>query len=430
VLGFPEREVYSALIQLEGEGQVLRGSFSETSAEEFCDRRILARIHRATITHLRREIEPVSAEVFLRFLFAWQHVASETRLAGENGVMEVVDQLQGFETAAGAWEDEILRARVSDYRQDYLDDLCVGGEVVWGRWKRRTTQAEVPMHRPGLTRIASLGLGMREDLPWLLEDTPAEETTLSVIAKDILHLLRLRGALFFSEIIAGTRHLPSEVEEALWQLVASGLVTADSFTALRSLISGETKRLERSRRRRRQPRRTREGRWSLLEIMGQVPGNRLELWMHQCVRRYGIFCRELLGREPSAPPWRELHGILRRAEAQGEIRGGRFIAGLNGEQFALPEAVDSLRIERRKEPHREFVRISACDPLNLAGILIPGPRIPAVLGSRILCRDGIPVAAVENGPIRILVPMEGEELSLAERLLDVRAPTGRVVYSA
>jgi ATP-dependent Lhr-like helicase len=237
--------------------------------------------------------------------------------------------------------------------------------------------------------------------------------------------LRKRGASFFPEIIAGTRHLPSEVEEALWQLVAAGLATADSFAALRALVSGETRRLEHSRRRRRQPRRTREGRWSLLEVVGKAPDNRLELWAQQYVRRYGIFFRELLIHEPSAPPWRLLLGILRRSEARGEIRGGRFVAGLNGEQFALPEAVEALRVQRRTESHGQYVRVSACDPLNLTGVLTPGPRISAVLGNKIVYRDGVPAAAIENGQIRIMGTVEESERSLLNRLLDVRPMAAR-----
>jgi ATP-dependent helicase Lhr and Lhr-like helicase len=420
VLGFPREDVYAALVRLETEGLVLRGFFLEKSEEEFCDRRILARIHRATIAHLRREIEPVSGAAFLRYLFEWQHIDPNSRLTGESGVLEIIDQLQGYETAAVAWEDEILRSRIVDYQPSFLDSLCLGGEVVWGRWRRRATQAEIPTRRPGLTRAAPLGLGIREDMNWLLDEHLADETALSAPAMDALGFLRRRGASFFPEIVAGTRRLPSEVEEALWQLVAAGLVTADSFAALRSLVSGEAKRLEHSRRRKRQPRRTREGRWSLLEIGGMVPENRVGLWANQYVRRYGVLCRELLVREPSAPPWRDLLGVLRRSEARGEIRGGRFIAGLNGEQFALPEAVEALRAVRRKEAPGQYVRISACDPLNLVGILTPGPRITATFGNRILYRDGVPVAAFENGHIRLVSPVEASERQQIGRLLDVR----------
>jgi len=342
------------------------------------------------------------------------------QLDGENGVLEVIDQLQGYETAGAAWEDEILRARVSDYEPAFLDNLCLGGDVVWGRWTRRATRAEVPAHRPGLTRTAPLGLGIREDLAWLLDDAPADETALSVSARDILDFLRRRGASFFPEISAGTRHLPSEVEEALWQLASAGIVTADSFGALRALVSGETKRLERSRRRRRQPRRTREGRWSLLDARFAASGDRAEHWTQQYLRRYGVICRELLARESAALPWRVLVGVLRRSEARGEIRGGRFIAGLTGEQFGLPEAVDALRAVRRSESQGNYVKISACDPLNLAGILTPGPRVAAIFRNRLIYRDGVPVAAVDNGQVQIFAPARAEESPLLERLLDER----------
>jgi ATP-dependent Lhr-like helicase len=421
LLGLPVPEIRNALIRLEGEGLVLRGFFTDVrQEEEFCDRRILARIHRATIAHLRREIEPVPASIFLTFLADWQHVAAGSQVAGDHGVLEAVEQLQGYETAAAAWEDEILRSRVSDYDPAFLDSLCLAGDVVWGRWMRRVTQAEVPSRRPGLTRTAVLGLGMREDMPWLLDPTAPDEQALSVPARAVLAFLRRRGASFFPELMAGTRHLPSEVEDALWQLVAAGLVTADSFAALRALVTGEAKRQENSPRRRRQPRRTREGRWSLLEPLGPIPENLVELRSRQYLRRYGVFFRELAARETSAPPWRELLSVLRRLEARGEIRGGRFIDGLTGEQFALPEAVDSLRAMRRKGPQGSLLRVSACDPLNLVGILTPGPRVPAVLGNRIIFRDGIPVAAVESGETRLLARIEDSEQPALERLLDER----------
>ena len=425
-LGFPEPDVRAALIGLEGEGLVLRGNFSGIADEEFCDRRILARIHRATIAHLRREIEPVPASTFLGFLFSWQHVAPRSRLRGEGGVLDAVEQLQGFETAAAAWEAEILPARVEGYVPALLDNLCLTGDVMWGRWMRRGTQAEVPARRPGVTRTAILGLGLRKDTGWLLDTEPADEGALSVPARSVLALLRRRGASFFPELVSGTRHLPAEVEDGLWQLVAAGLVTADSFAALRALVTGETRRQERSRRRRRTPRRTREGRWSVLQAEQLFAEDRLAGAARQFLQRYGVLCRELLARETSAPPWRDLVSVLRRMEARGEIRGGRFVAGLAGEQFALPEAVDALRGRRREEPSGEYIRISACDPLNLAGILTPGPRVQAVFGNRIVCRDGVPVAAVENGEARMLVRLEPDEMPIVERFLDERPlPAGQ-----
>ena len=420
ILGFPAEDVRTALIHLEGEGLVLRGYFSERGEEEFCDRRILARIHRATIAHLRREIEPVATSTYLKFLFSWQHVAGESMLEGEHGVLEAVEQLEGFETAGMAWEDAILRSRVREYSPAMLDNLCLGGDIAWGRWARRATQAEVPARRPGLTRTAVLGLALREDLPWLLDQSPPDEQALSIPSRDVLAFLRRRGASFFPEIVTGSRHLPSEVEEALWQLVASGLVTADSFSALRALLSGENRRQEHPRRKRRPGRRTREGRWSLLQAE-EVPAEEALPWRARLfLRRYGVLCRELLAREGSAPPWRDLLSVLRRSEARGEIRGGRFIGSLIGEQFALPEALDALRAMRREADTGRFVRISACDPLNLVGILTPGARIAAVPGNRIVYRDGVPVASIENGETRILAQVEDADRPLLDRLLDER----------
>ena len=210
------------------------------------------------------------------------------------------------------------------------------------------------------------------------------------------------------------------MEEALWQLVAAGLLTADTFAALRSLVRGDAKRTDHPLRRRRQPRLVREGRWSLLEAAGQSAENVAELRARQLLRRYGVLCRELLVREPSAGYWRDLLPVLRRLEARGEIRGGRFISGLIGEQFALPEAVDALRAIRRSEAQGQFVRLSACDPLNLAGILTPGARLPAVMGNRIVYRDGVPVATVESGEVRIILKVEASERSMLERMLDER----------
>ncbi|MGD0310276.1 MAG: DEAD/DEAH box helicase [Acidobacteriota bacterium] len=419
--GFDVESIRTALLALEGDGLVLRGRFTGGSGEEeFCDRRLLARIHRATITHLRREIEPVPASVLVSFLLSWQHLEPSSRLNGEAGLIEVVEQLQGFETAAAAWEKEIFPARIANYQPDLLDRLCLVGEVTWGRWTHRPTQAEVPAHRPGLTRTAPLGIGMRTDIAWLLDGALADEEGLSVAARNVLAFLRRRGASFFLEICAGTRHLPAEAEEGLWQLVAAGLVTADAFEGLRALVTGEARRQERSPRRRRHPRRTRVGRWSLLVPQEPIPQDRTELWARQILRRYGILLRELLAREASAPAWRELLPVLRRMEARGEIRGGRFVSGCVGEQFALPEAVASLRALRRREPSSELLRASACDPLNLAGILTPGMRIPALLGNCVIYRDGLPVAAVDADETRIMSDISPAEQSVLDRLLDPR----------
>ena len=274
------------------------------------------------------------------------------------------------------------------------------------------------MARTPLSRTGPLSLGLREDLPWLLDRRTSDGDALSGAAQEVLACLEERGASFLPDILAGVARLPSEVEDALWQLVAAGRVTADGFGALRGLISGVNRRVRRARPRLRpRPRRqARSSRWALLEST-ETGGDLLEERSYQLLRRYGVVTPELLLRETMAPPWRTLLPVYRRAEARGEIRGGRFVAGLVGEQFALPEAVESLRRERRTEATGALTTISACDPLNLAGILTPGPRVPATPGNRIVVRDGVPVASLQGGEVHAIDPaLEAE----ARRLLGAR----------
>jgi len=391
------------MLRLETQGIVLRGRFRpDAQEEEFCDRRILARIHRSTIGRLRREIEPVPVASFIRFLLEWQHATPGSRLTGEAGLVEVVEQLQGFEAAAAAWESSVLPSRLTDFHQSTLDTLSFSGELAWGRFARRTSDA---MPSAGLSRNGPVSIALREDVPWLL-DPPREDLDLSGAPAEVRDYLSDRGASFVPDVVAGTRRLLSEVEDALWVLVAAGLVTADGFGVLRGLISGAAKRVQRASRFARRARvRASSGRarsrWSLLvasapetegafEAKGSAD-DAFEARAGQLLRRYGVVTRELVAREPMAPPWGQLVRAFRRAEARGEIRGGRFIAGLVGEQFAMPDAVDALRAVNRREATGDIVRVSACDPLNLVGILTPGPRVPAVLGNEVLYRDGVPV---------------------------------------
>jgi ATP-dependent Lhr-like helicase len=429
--------VNQGLIRLETQGMVLRGKFRPGAVdEEFCDRRILARIHRATIGRLRREIEPVPVASLIRFLLEWQHATLGSRVTGEAGMIEVVEQLQGFEAAAAVWESALLPYRLTDFHSSTLDALCFGGELAWGRFTRRPG---VDQPSAGLSRNGPVSIALREDVEWLL-DPPNDDLELRGAPADVLEHLQQRGASFMPDIVAGSKRLPSEVEDALWVLVAAGLVTADGFGALRGLVSGLTKKVQR---RSRFTRRAHVGassgragsRWAVLARSGPPVGQELSLsdrddqlgtpspdWSGralvgqfakanheikqgvqldvdaraaQLLRRYGVITRELLAREPMAPPWRLLVGAYRSAEARGEIRGGRFVAGLVGEQFALPEAVDGLRAVNRREPTGEVVRLSACDPLNLVGIITPGSRVPAVLGNEVLYRDGVPVESAE-----------------------------------
>jgi len=394
-LAVPASDVEAALAAVEMEGAVLRGKWSPElgDAIHWCDRRLLARINRRMLDGLRREIEPVSTADLIRFLLSWQHVRPGQQLHGRGGAMQVVAQLQGFEAAAGAWEREILPARVAAYDTAWLDALCLSGEVTWGRLERREAGGAP-------NRAAPVALVRRGDLPWLrVPDAPdgeaADGAALSAPARDVLAFLEAAGASFLDEIVAGAGRLRAEVEDALWELVSAGRVTGDGFAGLRALISATQSRG--SARARWHARWTRRaggpvgaGRWSLLRAPTVDEETRTEELARQYIKRYGVVFRDLLARETHAPPWRDLLRVYRRLEMRGELRGGRFCAGFIGEQFAAPEAVEALRAVR-KEPRRgEIVRLSACDPLNLVGILTPGPRVPATLANTVVFVDGVP----------------------------------------
>ncbi len=395
------------LAQLEAEGFVLRGNFDPAvTGEEFCARRLLTRIHRYTQERLRREIEPVSAQDFVRFLMRWQHATAETRREGKRGVLAVIEQMQGFELPAGTWESTLLSSRVEGYRSAWLDALCLAGEVSWGRWAlpepSRSGRARGGGASP--SRATPLGLALRSDLDWWLcaargEALPEEPPPGP--ARDVLELLRDRGALFHGDLVGASGRLPVEVEQALWDLVARGFVTADSFQAVRALLGArerEAKRRVRHFRRRglRSGARGRardgvDGRWSLLPGPGESAPESdalAEAVAEQLLARWGVVFRDLLAREAIRVPWRDLVWAFRRMEARGVIRGGRFVTGFSGEQYALPGAVDALRRTRRLPPSGEILEFSAADPLNLAGILTPGPRIPALRTNRVVLRDG------------------------------------------
>jgi ATP-dependent Lhr-like helicase len=412
---------HQALLALEREGLVLRGKFRQTATDdEYCDRRILARINRATVGKLRKAIEPVPVTSLIRFLLEWQHATPGSRLTGYAGIVEVVGQLQGFEAAAAGWESALLPYRLTDFKTSTLDALCFGGELAWGRFAHRNG---VEQPGSGLSRNGPVSIALREDVKWLL-DAPNDGIELRGAPADVRDFLASHGASFMPDIVTATGRMPSEVKDAVWVLVAAGMVTADGFDALRGLVTGMTKKVQR------RSRFTRRGhigtpsgptgsRWSLLTQPSPTSPSDLQTdlgransritppseWDRQVgqgytvvearaaqlLRRYGVVTRELVAREPMAPPWGLLARAYRRAEARGEIRGGRFVAGLIGEQFALQEAVDAMRAVNRVEPTGEVVRISACDPLNLVGIITPGTRVPAVLGNDVLYRDGVPV---------------------------------------
>jgi ATP-dependent Lhr-like helicase len=401
-LGVTPGEVDGALAAIEAEGGVLRGRFApEEPLLQWCDRRLLARIHRRTLEGLRRLIEPVSPAVLVRFLLAWQHVNPGAQQHGRDGLGRVIERLQGFEAAASAWERELLASRVAGYQPAWLDELCLSGEVTWGRLGIHESARHAGRRLSATVPVALL---LRRDLAWLLDPRPEpgsgggapDEAALpgkpSGPARDVLAHLSRAGASFVEEIAAGVRRLRIEVEEALCELVTAGLVTGDGFAGLRSLLHGEKRR--RPRPGRPVPARPSPGtgRWARLAPPGAPPVDDIvEAKARQYIKRYGVVFRDLLQREPGVPAWRDLLRVYRRLEMRGDLRGGRIVGGFVGEQFAAPEALEALRAVRREQPSGQLVRVSAVDPLNLVGIVTPGPRVPAVLGHHVEYRDGVPV---------------------------------------
>ncbi|HEY3733951.1 MAG TPA: DEAD/DEAH box helicase [Streptosporangiaceae bacterium] len=398
--GLGGSDTLRALVRLETEGFALQGHFTAPdSSDEYCARRVLARIHAYTRERLRREIEPVNARDFMRFLLRWQRVSAETRYEGRLGVLGVIEQLQGFELAAGAWET-ILASRVAGYRTEWLDEACMSGQVTWGRLSVRGSEggADAVPRRGGLTpsRATPITLTIRDDLPWLLaaargDRRPAEPGPGRT--RDVLDALAEHGALFQPDLANLTNRMATEVEEALWDGVARGLVTADGFRAIRSLLGRRAATAARSRRLRRAGRGYGDGsagRWSLLPgaTAPEDPDELAEAVAEQLVARWGVVFRDLMTRENLAVSWRDVLWAFRRMEARGTIRGGRFVTGFSGEQYALPEAVEALRSVRKMKLAGETVRISAADPLNLVGIVLPGPRVPAMPANAVTYLDG------------------------------------------
>lgn len=428
-LAVSEPEVEAALLALESEGVILRGGFTPGTTElEWCERRLLARIHRYTLNRLRAEIAPVSTADFMRFLFAWQRIEPGERAAGLEGLAAVIDQLDGYEVSAGAWESEILSGRCQEYDPALLDMLCLTGRVAWGRLSASSTPSNGGTGtRPIRTTPIALVRRDHTDL-WLRLASPQSTEKRSGYGTAVLEALGARGASFLPELVAASTLLPTQVEQALGELTAAGLVTSDSFAGLRALLTPSAKRKSLGlsvRRQRAAPYGIeRAGRWAL--VRGQESGIRgpgdVESYARILLRRYGVVFNRLLARESIALPWRDLLLVYRRLEARGEIRGGRFVAGVTGEQFALPEAVVKLRAVRRaggqggsedgqsdgRTDGGALVTISAADPLNLVGIVGPGERIAAITPSRIAFAAGVPVAVLEGGEVRFLTALSPE----------------------
>jgi ATP-dependent Lhr-like helicase len=439
ILGLAASDIEIALLRMEASGTVLRGNFTGAASRagvpaphravdlcvptpagpteeiEWCERRLLARIHRLTVGMLRKQIEPVTAAAFMRWLLRWQHVAAGTQVAGERGTLEVLQQLQGFEIPANAWERQVLARRIADYDPKWLDQLCLTGAVGWGRLSPHPATLDsgvaaggasdgtsAPRQRRVIpTSVAPITFFVREEADWM---TPrhaagdqAETRGLSHGSQLVLEFLRQHGASFFADIVRGTGKLKAEIETVLWELVAAGLVTADGFDNLRSLIDPKRRAGQGSGRSTR-PRHS-SGRWALLHADVAVERPRaIEAACWMLLRRYGIVIRDLLARESNLPSWRELLMGFRRLEDRGEIRGGRFVDGFMGEQFALPVAVESLRAVRSLPLSGDTMTLSTADPLNLVGILVPGERVPAISGRTVSYRDGVALIAADQVP--------------------------------
>ncbi|MEO7062279.1 MAG: DEAD/DEAH box helicase, partial [Dokdonella sp.] len=423
-LGLNLAEIEIALLVLESEGFLMRGRFSAvalaTDSEiEWCERHLLARIHRYTVKRLRREIEPVEPRDFMRFLFEWQRVAPGTQVSGPDALAGVLTQLEGFEAAASAWESEILPARIDGYEIAWLDALCQAGRVVWTRL-RGPRPAAAERGRGPIRATPTVLLQRRSLEAWVAFGGLAPETTLALSsrAQAVADHLAARGASFFDELLSGTHLLHTEIEDALGELVAAGLINADSFSGLRALLVPSSKRPSTSRRhgRRRALFGIEDaGRWSLVrrqvpvekdassKSSGKAAPEAIEHVARVLLKRYGVVCWRMFAHEAAwLPPWRDLLRVYHRLEARGEIRGGRFVAGISGEQFALPEAIASLRSIRQRGPDQSWVCVCGVDPLNLIGSVLTGKSVPRLVGSRVLFRDGICVATSVANKVTVL----------------------------
>jgi len=457
-IGVEPVEMAAALVALQTEGFAMRGRFTPvdrgqtprvhpgvqlstlearglTPAQsegsdpdpEWCERGLLARINRYTVKRLRAEIEPVTAQDFLRFLTTWQHVDAEARMEGPLALQEVVEQLEGFEVPAAAWEREVLGARLNGYQSGWLDDACRSGRTTWVRLRtgNGATRANGTPRRTGPIKSTPIAVLPRRNVAaWRALSEKDAPPAVSGHAETVASFIREHGASFFHDIVAATGLLRSQVEDALAELAAHGMVSSDSFGGLRALLvpSAERKPFGGARRRGRTAAHDMDdaGRWAIVQPAQRAGGDggaaHVEHVARTLLKRYGVVFWRLLEREAARlPPWRDLLRVCRTLESRGEIRGGRFVAGIPGEQYALPEAVGLLRETRRQGPRGSLVSISAADPLNLVGILTPGPRLPALTGNRLLLEDGLPVAMLAGGAMQLLVersPADEWELRL------------------
>src|SRR5579859_338325 len=432
-IAVPVSDVDIALLALEGEGFVMRGSFTPGAGTEWCERRLLARITRYTVKRLRQEIEPVSAADFMQFLLDWQHVGE--RMEGPDAVAAVVSQLEGFEAAAGSWETELIPARVSGYEPHWLDDLCRAGRVVWTRLEAPKVDAS-RTQGPSPVRSTPITLLTRKNLSvWtaLAKTADPQSVRISTRAQAVADYLTQAGASFFDDIAEGLDQPRTFIEDALRELTAAGLINSDGFSGLRALLlpADRRKPIGGGRRRRTAVFGVEDaGRWALIRRKPTgsstitLEREAAEQIARTLLKRYGVIFWRMLAREADwLPPWRELLMACRRLETRGEIRGGRFVAGFSGEQFALPEAVGVLRGVRSADKSGRLVAVSGADPLNLAGIVLPGPRVPAIYSNRVMYRDGVAVAALIVGDVQYFEKLAPEQAwAMRNLLLRTHAP--------
>ncbi|MFT3781988.1 MAG: crosslink repair DNA glycosylase YcaQ family protein [Nibricoccus sp.] len=427
-------EIKNALVSLEKEGVLLRGKFDSANEEiQWCDRRLLARIHRLTLSRLRAEIQPISLAEFQRFLLAWQHVDLEHKLRGQQSLKVGVEMFDGLELPAAVWEPQVFATRIEDYDPQWLDQLCLTGRAGWGKLSPPISGQDLRLLNP--VKTTSIAIFIRENLAgWRrLVGEPAGGKFSSDAAK-VFETLNNRGASFFAELVRQAEILPTRVEQCLSELVVQGWVTSDAFEGLRALLVPEKKREHfgagsHARRHRTITSLENAGRWTVLnraESHAASESERekaVEQFTRCLLRRYGVIFRRLLDYESLKVSWYEVIRVCRRWEAVGELRGGYFVSGVSGEQYALPEAVSLARSLRRSEKTGELVMIGAADPANLSGFRGSGERIPAIAANRILFRDGVALAALKAGEIVIL---NAEANELARPALEAALRVGRM----
>jgi ATP-dependent Lhr-like helicase len=406
----PAGRVAYALEALRHEGFAFSDRYTPgATGPEWVARRLLARMHAYSRRTRRQRVEPATAQDFMRFLLAWQHVSPGARLSGPGGLVTVLDQLQGFEAAAVAWEPEILSRRLEHYRSGWLDELCHAGEAAWLRLAPRARDdADAPLSAP--SKATPIALVYRAHLGWLLAGARAGAAPACPevgATAEIVEVLSERGACFATDLVAATRRLPDDIERALWDGVSRGLIMCDGFAAIRARVAG-TRAAVRSHRFSHAARLATAtapsaGRWSLVPTGAAAAGSDgsdgldghdlAEAVAEQLLQRWGVVFRDLAGRDSFRLPWRELQWALRRLEDRGLVRGGRFVSGFSGEQYALPAAADQLARIRRQPKTGEAVVVNATDPLNLVGLVVPGQTVQAVRTKRVTYIDGVPTGA-------------------------------------